>query len=320
MARKYLGATSWPPSCGEGKSSCRTSGTAGCVGTWLKLAAVGLALFAAGAVASSPSTMQPGQSKYNGFREFSWNVRSVFEFVKVRFQGTDVQIYNEMNSCPPKPLQVFEYGPSRPAWMRDPKKYKYQYVCVVATTGSVEEGIWHRRKAPRRWTHQPPFHVRIVRPSPAGLLDIMMTKKKVKLVEKDVTITRTDKRTGEVFRRTKKMTRLERCKDGKMPKHVAEMLRAEVEGREWKDTRATKGRWGPSNLKEAEEEGVLELMAEAGIETPEEMEDVHKVVDPETGEKFDLRRYMDIGEFKEGYKALTKADEEVAKEERRKTK
>lgn len=57
-------------------------------------------------------------------------------------------------------------------------------MCVVATTGSVEEGIWHRRKAPKKWDHQPPFHIRIVRPNAAGLLDLMMAKRKVKLATK----------------------------------------------------------------------------------------------------------------------------------------
>lgn len=32
------------------------------------------------------------------------------------------------------------------------------------------------------------------------------------------------------------------------------------------------------------EEGVLELLAEAGIETPEEIEDLTKIVDKQTGE------------------------------------
>ena len=61
---------------------------------------------------------------------------------------------------------------------------RYQYVCVVATMGTVEEGIWHRRRAPVRWTRQPPFHVRIVRPNPAGMLDIMLAKGKIKLAKK----------------------------------------------------------------------------------------------------------------------------------------
>lgn len=50
--------------------------------------------------------------------------------------------------------------------------------------GKVEEGIWHRRRAPVSWWRVPPFHIRIVRPNPAGMLDYMIAKKKVKLVKK----------------------------------------------------------------------------------------------------------------------------------------
>lgn len=35
-----------------------------------------------------------------------------------------------------------------------------------------------------------------------------------------------------------------------LPPHLQDMLEAEKEGREWKDPRPTKGRWGPSNLEE----------------------------------------------------------------------
>lgn len=59
-----------------------------------------------------------------------------------------------------------------------------QYVCVVARMGTVEEGIWHRRRAPVRWWRIPPFHVRIVRPNPAGMLDHMIMTGKLKLHKK----------------------------------------------------------------------------------------------------------------------------------------
>lgn len=59
-----------------------------------------------------------------------------------------------------------------------------KYVCVVSRMGKVEEGVWHRRRAPVSWWRVPPFHIRIVRPNPAGMLDYMIAKKKVKLVKK----------------------------------------------------------------------------------------------------------------------------------------
>ena len=32
-----------------------------------------------------------------------------------------------------------------------------------------------------------------------------------------------------------------------MPDYVADMLQAEKEGRDWKDPRSKRGRWGPTN-------------------------------------------------------------------------
>ncbi|CAM9580239.1 unnamed protein product [Scytosiphon promiscuus] len=313
MARDASTVAPSSGSCGEGRRR-----RAGCVGTWLKVAAMGLAFFAAGAAASDasggrlPPPFTPG--KYGAFRGFVDQVRVQVATLSAKLGGKDSQLYTEMNSCPPKPLQVFEYGPSRPTWARDPKKYKYQYVCVVATMGSVEEGIWHRRKAPSRWFRQPPFHVRIVRPNPAGMLDHMLAKKKIRLATRNVTIKRTDKTTGEVVEKTKPMTVVERT-DVELPPHLQDMLEAEKEGREWKDPRPTKGRWGPSTLDEVKEEGVMEFLAEAGIETPEEVEDITKVIDTEAREKFDLRRYFDYGDTARGYRRLRKIASKFPRQE-----
>lgn len=59
-----------------------------------------------------------------------------------------------------------------------------QFVCVVATRATVEEGIWHKRQAPSTWLRQPPFHVRIVRPNPVGMLGHMLGTGKIKFVQK----------------------------------------------------------------------------------------------------------------------------------------
>ncbi|CAM9526272.1 unnamed protein product, partial [Hapterophycus canaliculatus] len=102
----------------------------GCIGTWLKVAAMGLAVFATGAAASdsaggrAPPPFAPG--KYGGFRNFVDEMRVQMATLKSKLGGKDSQLFTEMNSCPPKPLQVFEYGPSRPTWARNPDKYKYQ--------------------------------------------------------------------------------------------------------------------------------------------------------------------------------------------------
>ncbi|CAN0204924.1 unnamed protein product, partial [Ectocarpus fasciculatus] len=125
-----------------------------------------------------------------------------------------------------------------------------QFVCVVATTGTVEEGVWHKRRAPRMWSRQPPFHVRIVRPNPAGMLGHMLGRGKIKLATKDVTMRRTDKRTGRSVEITQPMTVVDRM-DDKLPKNVQEMMAAQQEGSEYTGTRRdTKGRWGPSNIQE----------------------------------------------------------------------
>lgn len=56
MARDHVAAASRRVSCGEEDSSSRRSSRSGHgVGTWLKVAAVGLAIFAGGAAASDPS-------------------------------------------------------------------------------------------------------------------------------------------------------------------------------------------------------------------------------------------------------------------------
>eukprot|EP00752_Nemacystus_decipiens_P013370 g11837.t1 len=321
MARDHGAAASRRVSCGAGSSR---SGAG--VGTWLKVAAVGVAFFAAGAVASDPAAAQggnapqPGPDKYGALREVGKSVQGQLSAVVATLRGKNSQIYAEMNSCPPKPLQVFEYGPSRPAWYRNPSKYKYQYVCVVATTGPVEEGIWHRRRAPVRWTRQPPFHLRIVRPNPAGMLDIMLAKGKIRLAKKNVTIRRTDKRTGDVVEQTKPLVIVERRDEADMPKYVAEMLQAQKEGRDWKDPRPTKGRWGPTNIQKVRDEGVMELMAEAGIETTEEMEDVTNVIDKETGERFDMKRFYDFGDTILGYRRWREAALRQRKEEEKEEK
>eukprot|EP00903_Cladosiphon_okamuranus_P021437 g19705.t1 len=319
MARDHMAAASRPGSCGE--DSGRRSGRG--VGTWLKVAVMGVVFFAARAGASDPAAGQRGgappavPNKYSALQEMSRNMRGRLAGAVAKLQGKDTQMYWEMNSCPPKPLQVFEYGPSRPAWYRNPSKYKYQYVCVVATMGPVEEGIWHKRRAPVRWTRQPPFHIRIVRPNPAGMLDYMIAKGKVKLAKRKATIRRTDKRTGQVVEHTKPLVVLERTDGADMPKHIADMLEAQKEGREWKDPRPTKGRWGPSNIEEVKEEGVMELLAEAGIETQEEIEDLTKVIDKETGEKFDLRRAFDFGDTTLGYRRWRAARKKAAREDKK---
>lgn len=57
----------------------------------------------------------------------------------------------------------------------------FQYVCVVSRLGDFEQAAWHRRKAPTNWVDEPPFHMRIVRPTPAGILHYMLTTGKAEL-------------------------------------------------------------------------------------------------------------------------------------------
>ncbi|CAN0033236.1 unnamed protein product [Ectocarpus sp. 6 AP-2014] len=292
------------------EKSCRKGRRGGgCVGTWLEVAAVGvLAFFAAGAAASDRSMRVGGMEKYGGLREISDNIRLQLAALRSQVGGEESQLSKEVNSVPPKPLEVFEYGPSRQAWMRDPEKYKYQYVCVVATRATVEEGIWHKRQAPRMWSRQPPFHVRIVRPNPVGMLGHMLGTGKIKFAQKDVTMRKTDKRTGRSIEITQPMTVLKRM-DGKLPKNVQEMMEAQEEGREYTGTsRPSKGRWGPSNIEEVKETGVLDLLRQADINTPEEADDVTKMVDLQTGKKYDMKRYFDYANTKRGHKNLAKVD------------
>lgn len=44
--------------------------------------------------------------KYSSFREFTQRMRLRLDILSSKVQGKDTQIYTEMNSCPPKPLQV----------------------------------------------------------------------------------------------------------------------------------------------------------------------------------------------------------------------
>eukprot|EP00904_Undaria_pinnatifida_P009130 jgi/Undpi1/5347/HiC_scaffold_2.g00628.m1 len=288
------------------QSSCRQHGRS--VGTWLKLA-VGLVFLAAGTMASD-APMQKNVVKYGALKRMKTKILTDFS----RLLETP-KIIKELQSVPPKPLQVFEYGPSRRAFLRNPKKYKYQYVCVVARTGTVEEGIWHRRRAPINWFRIPPFHVRIVRPSPAGMLDYMLTKNKIKLVKRDVTITRTDNKTGEVLEVTRPMTTVERT-EVDLPKHLQKAFEAQRKGKEWKDTRRSKGRWGPTPDEKAKEEGVMELLAEAGITSMEEAESIHKRVGKD-GQEYDQRDFLRYARTPEGKKALKKSARKRAKKAKR---
>lgn len=289
------------------KSSCHPNGRS--VGTWLKLA-VGLVFLAAGTIASDASAQPQAPQKYQAIKRAKEKIKSDIS----RLLETP-KITKELQSVPPKPLQVFEYGPSRRAFLRNPKKYKYQYVCVVARMGTVEEGIWHRRRAPINWFRVPPFHVRIVRPSPAGMLDYMLTKKKIKLVKRDVTIRRTDNKTGEILEVTRPMTTVERT-EVDLPKHLQKAFEAQREGKEWKDTRRRKGRWGPTPDEQAREDGVMELLSEAGISSMEEAESIHKRVG-KNGEEYDQRDFLRYARTPEGKKALQKAAKKRAKENKK---
>lgn len=64
-------------------------------------------------------------------------------------------------------------------------------------------------------------------------------------VWQDVTITRTDNKTGEVLEVTRPMTTVERT-EVDLPKHLQKAFEAQRKGKEWKDTRRSKGRWGPT--------------------------------------------------------------------------
>ncbi|CAM9270990.1 unnamed protein product [Ectocarpus sp. 8 AP-2014] len=87
------------------------------------------------------------------------------------------------------------------------------------------------------------------------------------------------------------------------------MMEAQEEGREYTGTsRLSKGRWGPTNIEEVKETGVLDLLRQADINTPEEVEDVTKMVDSQTGKKYDMRRYFDYANTKRGPKNLAKVD------------
>lgn len=50
----------------------------------------------------------PPPDKYGALRELGKNVQGRLSAVVAKLQGKDTQIYTEMNSCPPKPLQVTE--------------------------------------------------------------------------------------------------------------------------------------------------------------------------------------------------------------------
>ena len=50
----------------------------------------------------------PPPDKYGALREVGKNVQGRLSAVVAKLQGKDTQIYTEMNSCPPKPLQVTE--------------------------------------------------------------------------------------------------------------------------------------------------------------------------------------------------------------------
>lgn len=63
--------------------------------------------------------------------------------------------------------------------------------------------------------------------------------------EQDVTIRKTDNKTGEVLEVTRPMTTVERT-EVDLPKHLQKAFEAQREGKEWKDTRRRKGRWGPT--------------------------------------------------------------------------
>jgi hypothetical protein len=105
-------------------------------------------------------------------------------FFHHRNKGAHTGYYLDL---PPKPLQVFEWGPiSREQWRQNREKYSYQYVCVMDQESG---GVWYQRKAPRYWSDEhPPFHVRIIRPNWAGMALEAMGKGKarIRLVQKDV--------------------------------------------------------------------------------------------------------------------------------------
>ena len=62
----------------------------------------------------------------------------------------------------------------------------------------------------------------------------------------DVTIKRTDKRTGEVVRFTRPMFMVERT-EVNLPRHLRKYVKAKKDGKNWEDRRRSVGRWGPSS-------------------------------------------------------------------------
>ncbi|CAM9572640.1 unnamed protein product [Ascophyllum nodosum] len=291
-------------------------------GTWRRIVA-GFLFLLAGAAASDaarrlasaqPRARQTGRPvRYGGIKRAYGQLKA-----DVR-RALDIPIMiKELGSPPPKPLQVFEYGPSRLTYLLNPKKYRYQYVCVVSRMGTVEEGVWHKRRAPINWWRVPPFHLRIVRPNPAGMLDYMIAKKKINLIKKDVTIKRTDKRTGEVVRFTRPMFMVERT-EVNLPRHLRKYVKAKKDGKNWEDRRRSVGRWGPSSDEKVGEKAVMELLGEAGIASKEEAESMFKRVD-EDGEEYDIRDVMEFARTSDGRRALTKLEEKERRREAKKNK
>ena len=105
----------------------------------------------------------------------------------IRNRATDK--ISAVEEIPPRPLQVYEYGPSsREEYRRNKKYYKYQYVCLMDGEGMA---TWHKRRMPLFWRgKKPPFHVRIVRPNLAGMLYFLLSNDKIRVdwVEEEVTM------------------------------------------------------------------------------------------------------------------------------------
>ncbi|CAM9393058.1 unnamed protein product [Chrysoparadoxa australica] len=105
------------------------------------------------------------------------------EIIQQKFKMGDAKLENVMveaaEATPPRPLQVFEYGPStRKEWRNSKKKFKHQLVCLIDREGG---GTWYKRSYPWLWWKNPPFHVRIVRPNYPGMLHFLLNNKVVKV-------------------------------------------------------------------------------------------------------------------------------------------
>jgi hypothetical protein len=87
-----------------------------------------------------------------------------------------------IEEIPPRPLQVFEYGPrDRDEWERNKAMYKYQYVGLQEEEGG--DPRWIKRKMPRFRGDKPPFFVRLVRPNVVGMLYFLLNDDKIDVIE-----------------------------------------------------------------------------------------------------------------------------------------